>query len=80
MKRLSPEEVTREVHDITTRPWPQNSALRMKNLYDQRLGVIFRTWNGGPETIIPTIMEGGTHKETAYKTVQALVEAGWVVD
>jgi hypothetical protein len=79
LRRLTAEEVDREVRDITTRTWPQNSVLCVKNFYDRRTGCIFRTYDGGPETIQPTVVF--PHDDpVAYSSLKGMVEAGWVVD
>lgn len=79
-RRLTSEEIDQEVQDITTRPWPHNSVLPVKNLYDRRLGAIFRTHDGGPETIIAEIIFPDNTKPVAFENLRAMVEAGWVAD
>lgn len=78
-RRLTSEEVAKEVRDITTRTWPHNSMLVMKNLYDRRSGCIFRTYDGGPETIVPEVVFP-KEDPIKYPSLQEMVEAGWVVD
>ena len=84
MRRLTEAEVTKEVEDIKTRPWPHNSVLPMKNLYDhqdRRVGTIFRTYDGGPDTIVPEIvLPSKDVPPIKYASLKALVEDGWVVD
>lgn len=81
MRKLTAAEVAKEVQDIRTKEWPHNSVLPMKNLYDRRVGGIFRTYNGGPETIVPEVVLA-ERKDGAltYPSLEALVEAGWVAD
>ena len=83
MRKLTVEEVEKEVRDIETRTWPLAHTLPVKNLYDGRFGAILR--DGGPETIRPHVVPGkfvgGAMGEvTAYPSLKAMVEAGWVVD
>lgn len=84
MRKLTDHEIEREVASIKTRRWPYNSMLMMKNIYDHRTGAIFRDWDGGPETIVPTIVErakeGQLDPETKYANLTELVTAGWIVD
>jgi hypothetical protein len=77
-RRLTSEEVDREVRDITTRPWPNNPTLPVKNLYDGRVGSIFRRHDGGPETIVPEVVT--VLRTLTFPSLQVMVEAGWVVD
>ncbi len=80
-RRLTPEEVEKEVRDIETRTWPHVSVLAMKNLYDRRIGCIFRTYDGGPETIVPEVtLPGKEDRSLTYPSLKVMVEAGWVVD
>jgi hypothetical protein len=80
-RKLTVAEVEKEVRDITTRTWPLNSVLRMKNLYDQRVGCIFRTYDGGPGTIQSEVFFPEKAVPSApYLTLTAMVDAGWVVD
>lgn len=92
MRRLTTEEVAKEVHDIETRPWPYNSTLPVKNIYDHRTGCIFRTWEGSPDTVrtgvkieIPPEVSIYTAPDVVgsavkYESLTAMVEAGWVAD
>ncbi len=82
-RQLSAEEVEVEVRDIETRTWPHNSVLPMKNLYDRRVGCIFRTYDGGADTIVPEIIlpdKGVKDCSLTYPSLKVMVEAGWVVD
>lgn len=79
-RRLTQEEVEEEIRRIETWPWPHNSVLPMKNLYDGQMGCIFRTFDGGPETIVSEIVLADKKGELKYPTVKAMVEAGWVGD
>jgi hypothetical protein len=74
-RKLTADEIDQEVFDIRTRIWPYDPALPMKNLYDRRMGCIFRSSG----TIAPEVIL--EDKSTcAYDDLKALVEAGWVVD
>ena len=81
MRRLTAEEVAKEVSDIETKPWPHRSVLPVKNLYDDRKGCIFRKYGEGPEWIVPeiTIPKDGT-TPVKFASLRAMVEAGWVAD
>ena len=76
-RRLTSDEVEEEVRNIETRPWPHGTVLPVKNLYDDRVGCIFR----GPDFIESevTIPDRGAKPEK-YPTLKAMVEAGWVGD
>jgi hypothetical protein len=81
LRRLTAEEAAKEVRDTQTRTWPHNSVLPVKNLYDQRVGCIFRTYDGGPETIEPEVVLAEKRGEPLrYPSLEKLVEAGWVAD
>lgn len=80
-RRLTEEEIEQEIRDIETRPWPHNSVLPVKNLYDRRVGAIFRTYDGGPETIQPEVtLLDKTQDPVPYDNLRAMVVAGWVAD
>lgn len=84
MRKLTAHEIEVEVASIRTRRWPLNIMLPMKNLYDRRTGAIFRDWDGGPETIVSTVIEKGPDYapdlEHKYVNLTEMVTAGWVVD
>jgi hypothetical protein len=77
VRRLTNDEVDQEVRDIETRTWPHdNSVLPMKNLYDGRRGLIFRTHERG---IVAEVVFTDSRQVT-YPSLKAMVESGWVVD
>lgn len=93
-RKLTIEEVTKEVRDIENRPWPYSPMLLVKNLYDGRTGCIYRADKGGAETIVPAVIpvkdlakairtmreRKEIYVEEVHPTLRAMVEAGWVVD
>lgn len=58
----------------------------MKNLYDgtslldRSFGRILRTDATRPETIVPEILLADNKGRKTYPSLEAMVEAGWVVD
>ncbi len=78
MRLLTLEEVEREIHDITTRTWPRDLVLPMKNLYrttPPTIGVILRK-----EDIIEPNVQTDDGDLIPYASLKAMIEDGWVVD
>lgn len=77
MRLLTLQEVERELTAITTRTWPLDPVLPMKNLYrvPPTIGWILRKED---------IIEPNVHAEEGilmtYESLKEMIEAGWVAD
>lgn len=81
MRILTAEEVSKEIHDITTREWPMKTMLFMKNLYRDNppnIGVLIRTNNVIESKV--RVVNNGEGEFIPYASLKAMVEDGWVVD
>jgi hypothetical protein len=77
MRILTLQEVERELDAITTRTWPLDLVLPMKNLYQAPplIGYIIRK-----EDIIEPTVQMHDGQLIPYESLKAMIEAGWVVD
>jgi hypothetical protein len=86
-RRLTSEEQAREVDAIRTRTWPHHHVLRVKNLYNYSFGCIYRG-DDKPESIVSDVVMEVTNPQSgarwggkaAYRSLEEMVEAGWVAD
>jgi len=81
MRTLTDAEITKEVSDILTRPWPLGDVLFVKNLYKIFLTGVIHKVDG---VVVPTISQT-PHIEDRdpcqkFNSLEAMVRAGWVVD
>jgi hypothetical protein len=77
MRILTLQEVEHEIQAITTRTWPLDPTLPMKNLYrvPPTIGYILRK-----EDIIEPIVRTHDGQLLPYESLKAMIEDGWVVD
>ncbi len=81
MRRLTEDEITKEVMDIETRAWPLGDVLHMKQLnVEHRYGTIFRVAGVITPTVheLPHIDENDPKHE--FPSLEVMVRAGWIVD
>ena len=81
MRKLTEEEISKEVEDIRKRSWPLESVLFMKNLYAEFKSGVIRRVDG---EIVPTVLESPRVDENdpkhVFGSLEEMVRAGWVVD